>query len=428
MKKVLVSLVLLVACTFFSIFVSADNLFQQSIAPNSIETVTLSSGYYNVTLAPGEAYRFTWDVSNLNSNNIYIDAISSVYAGSSNPEVYGTASIDISSTAGGWAVFINQSDQSISGLDLSVSVNCSIYNSNNSYQTVRANLSIYGGTSFQTSYVSNASLNDKLNQILSTLGQSSSGVDFLGVDALFYYDKRFFNNAYIGYQLFPNSDGLFYCTDVSYTEIGFDNPIDGDVLLSLSPGSYYFAFTCSVEGSLEASDLVLALDNYTVSLRDVVISKESYTGSNRYYISAFFDLASSVTFRSSTLRLNHNVRSGFAYGGIARASQDSVASGALNPSQDQIVSDVDDAGESQASQEKELWTNINTYKGNLDFTLSGWDSASSGLSYVRDIFMIIWNNSPTQIITLSLMLGIAMLSIGRGVGAAVRVSRKRGDD
>ena len=46
--------------------------------------------------------------------------------------------------------------------------------------------------------------------------------------------------------------------------------------------------------------------------------------------------------------------------------------------------------------------------------MDSWLDFQSGLDYVRRIFMIIWNNSPTQVITLSLMLGLAMYLLGRG--------------
>ncbi len=90
--------------------------------------------------------------------------------------------------------------------------------------------------------------------------------------------------------------------------------------------------------------------------------------------------------------------------------------------------ELNNIGGQQSGQEDRLWQNINTYKSDISFSLDGWDDAAAGLSYVTNIFMVIWNNSPTQPIVLALMLGIAMLSIGRGVSAAVRVSHRRDKD
>lgn len=117
----------------------------------------------------------------------------------------------------------------------------------------------------------------------------------------------------------------------------------------------------------------------------------------------------------------------YVYPSNSQSVQDDIMEGAINPDQEGTVSDVDDAGHQQSQQEKEMWQNINSYKGDLSFNLDGWDDAAGGLSYVTGVFMTIWNNSPTQPIVLSLMLGIAMLSIGRGVSAAVRASSRRGD-
>lgn len=108
--------------------------------------------------------------------------------------------------------------------------------------------------------------------------------------------------------------------------------------------------------------------------------------------------------------------------------EDNSLSSGINPDQSGKTDELNNIGGQQSSQENQLWQNINTYKSNISFGLDGWDDAAAGLSYVTSVFMLIWNNSPTQAIVLSLMLGIAMLSIGRGVSAAVRVSHRRNKD
>ncbi len=108
---------------------------------------------------------------------------------------------------------------------------------------------------------------------------------------------------------------------------------------------------------------------------------------------------------------------------------------ATNPDQAQATTDVDNAALDLESFEDGIFTDINTYKADLDFSLDSWVEASAGLDYVRKIFMVIWNNSPSQIIVLSLMLGLAMYLLGRGpafqraeAAAARRERRHRGGD
>lgn len=108
--------------------------------------------------------------------------------------------------------------------------------------------------------------------------------------------------------------------------------------------------------------------------------------------------------------------------------EDNSLSSGINPDQSGKTDELNNIGGQQSGQEDQLWQNINTYKSDISFSLDGWDDAAAGLSYVTNIFMVIWNNSPTQPIVLALMLGIAMLSIGRGVSAAVRVSHRRNKD
>lgn len=108
--------------------------------------------------------------------------------------------------------------------------------------------------------------------------------------------------------------------------------------------------------------------------------------------------------------------------------EDNSLSSGINPDQSGKTDELNNIGGQQSSQENQLWQNINTYKSDISFSLDGWDDAASGLSYVTSVFMLIWNNSPIQPIVLALMLGIAMLSIGRGVSAAVRVSHRRNKD
>jgi hypothetical protein len=148
-----------------------------------------------------------------------------------------------------------------------------------------------------------------------------------------------------------------------------------------------------------------------------------YGSANRY--KAVIDVpAGGLTFGDVWIGLDSSGGYGCAY--LYLIEDNSLASG-INPDQSGKTDELNNIGGQQSGQEQQLWQNINTYKSNISFGLDGWDDAAAGLSYVTSVFMLIWNNSPTQAIVLSLMLGIAMLSIGRGVSAAVRVSHNRRD-
>lgn len=149
-----------------------------------------------------------------------------------------------------------------------------------------------------------------------------------------------------------------------------------------------------------------------------------YGNAKRY--KAVIDVpAGGLTFGDAWIGLDSSGGYGCAY--LYLIEDNSLSSG-INPDQSGKTDELNNIGGQQSGQEQQLWQNINTYKSNISFSLDGWDDAASGLSYVTNVFMLIWNNSPTQPIVLSLMLGIAMLSIGRGVSAAVRVSHRRNKD
>ena len=297
--------------------------------------------------------------------------------------------------------------------------------------TLRTNFTLnFGSMNFYNSNsIGMGDLNAKLNQILDALGQSSTP-DFLGDYAYFYFDNRFFSHAYVpnGYSSI-DSDGFFrWSSSNGNATIGFYNEVSGnaDRIVSsfFSSGQYFFISSVKnnayldtiefegVDQSYYSVQLYSTFQsngyNYTVTLVDV---KQPFACNTIYFIYG-----------------NANISDSVFYGAVVPADDDFIAGEAVNPDQSDLVEDVDNAGQQQQQQEDQLWSNINSYKGDLIFNLDDWSEAAGGLSYVSGIFMSIWNNSPTQIIVLSLMLGIAMLSIGRGAMAAVRVSRNRRDD
>lgn len=99
--------------------------------------------------------------------------------------------------------------------------------------------------------------------------------------------------------------------------------------------------------------------------------------------------------------------------------------GAGNQGQTDQANQIDAADEKLDEFTKTTFSNIDDYKKSLVFDVNSWVEAASALGYIQRVFMLIWDNSPTQIITLSLMLGLAMLLLGRGAKAAVSSRNKR---
>ena len=273
-------------------------------------------------------------------------------------------------------------------------------------------------------------INNKLNQILESLGESSGTPDFLGDYAYLYFDNRYFSNAYVpNGSASPDDNGFFrWNSSGGDASIGFYNQVTGDggriVSLFLSPGQYFFI--SSITNNAHVSSIVFeGVDSSYYSIKPYATFNS--TGYN-YTVTM---VTVEHPFACNTIYFNYGnvtISNAVFYGAIVPADDDFIAGEAVNPDQSGLVEDVDNAGQQQQAQEDQLWTNINSYKGDLTFNLDDWSEAADGLSYVSGIFMSIWDNSPTQIIVLSLMLGIAMLSIGRGAMAAVRVSRNRRND
>lgn len=250
---------------------------------------------------------------------------------------------------------------------------------------------------------------------------------FLGDDALVYFDGTYFNkiNAYGGSGSVSVNEDTGQVTMNNAYALYFESNGNEPVIF-LQEGRYYAV--CNVSSTSSHYTFFLSGANSSEYPDQYETSGHYFEWGNRFLV---ITIDVKVPIATSSIIIGGGrgeTYSGLFYGGIVRASLDDVMSSAVNPDQSGLIDDVDNAGQQQAQQEEQLWTNINSYKGDLTFNLDDWSEAAGGLSYVSGIFMQIWNNSPTQIIILSLMLGIAMLSIGRGVHAAVRVSRHRDDD
>lgn len=263
----------------------------------------------------------------------------------------------------------------------------------------------------------------KLDTILEQLGDSSViAPDFLGSDAIVYFRKDYFSNlsANSG-SAYYNSRGMAVATLSGSNQLTF---ADSTQTIALSPGDYYI-YVAAV-GRYAQYGGTVSFFGYDSSAFDVVdrVNKQLYTDGSCMSVIRI-RVKEPIMTTDITFTFSWSMSGITVYGGIVAVDDDVIFDDALNSEQDGLSDQVDDAGHQQSQQESDMWQNINSYKSDISFGLDGWNEATNGLSYVTGIFMTVWNNSPTQPIVLSLMLGIAMLSIGRGVMAAVRVQRNR---
>lgn len=443
MKKLVVSMFLLVTASFFFVCgasaTSFDGYYQygtvtsivtDKVVYNDLSIPAGTESYFDVSFTFGQVTYYNSTMQQISVGSVtYSTSVGFLSISSSDPSVV------ISYDEDNRVHCLFQND--FSG-DLQFSIKYYIRNtltggspSNATLQniTMRRTVTTHYGNmnhSFNGS-PSFGVIDDKLNQILESLGASSGSSKFLGDDALFYLNESYFQgvNGSSGVRNF-NSDGVCEFTSPASSTpyrvhyFGGDGTSSGSQsVVGLQSGDYVFYYSAPVE----VSNIIIYdwQDNYSIKDHVDVIRDISHVG---YFV---IHVSSPISSWQFSLEFNDSF-TGVIYGGLARMDINQSAQDAINPDQSGLVDDVDNAGQQQQQQEKQLWTNINSYKGDLTFNLDDWSEAAGGLSYVSGIFMSIWNNSPTQIIVLSLMLGIAMLSIGRGAMAAVRVSRNRRND
>lgn len=98
-------------------------------------------------------------------------------------------------------------------------------------------------------------------------------------------------------------------------------------------------------------------------------------------------------------------------------------SGAVNSGQAGANQEIQDNVGQLEDFDNKIFTDVSDYTSQLDFGLGDWSEAAAGISYIGSIFMLIWDNSPTQVIVLSLMVGLCLLILGRGPRVAGEVRR-----
>lgn len=95
----------------------------------------------------------------------------------------------------------------------------------------------------------------------------------------------------------------------------------------------------------------------------------------------------------------------------------------VNPGQDEANQQLQDSVGQLEDFDNSVFTDVSQYTSQLDFGLGDWSEAAAGISYIGSIFMLVWDNSPTQVIVLSLMVGLCLLILGRGPRVAGEVRR-----
>ncbi|MFR3218712.1 MAG: hypothetical protein ACLTV4_03810 [Ruthenibacterium lactatiformans] len=98
-------------------------------------------------------------------------------------------------------------------------------------------------------------------------------------------------------------------------------------------------------------------------------------------------------------------------------------SGAVNSGQAGANQEIQDNVGQLEDFDNTIFTDVSGYTSQLDFGLGDWSEAAAGISYIGSIFMLVWDNSPTQVIVLSLMVGLCLLILGRGPRVAGEVRR-----
>lgn len=415
---------IMVAASFFFVCgVSADSKVQFTLDPGETMVVYLDNEYsFDVPgNSKGDYGFFNWEVSETPIGHTGLIKSSVVnYAGASMPNITVSAQRD-STYSGNFTFMFNSNVGSGSTVRLYLSVAVTLQNLTDNTISGYMGLNLSGWNYSASNIPNTGTLDEMLNQILDALGESSGASAFLGDDALFYLNSSYFPVVELngGSGSYDSNYGYFNVTSAASNvpfNVHFNSVSPGrPISLAFSPGTYVFYWSAPAIPNVIFPNTSSYLE---------ILETGNIENSGIYYGYVVFSIDHFVSGPRVTLSFNDTF-TGYIYGGCIPASDDYLAGAAVNPDQSGLVEDVDNAGQQQQQQEDQLWTNINSYKGDLTFNLDDWSEAAGGLSYVSGIFMSIWNNSPTQIIVLSLMLGIAMLSIGRGAMAAVRVSRNR---
>lgn len=214
-----------------------------------------------------------------------------------------------------------------------------------------------------------------------------------------------------------SSDGLVWSvTDFGdFTAIGWDYGFTGTPLTPyLAPGVTY-RFTVSWPGSYTGHSFDELPDAFSVE-----------TFNNRVVVDYLFTPDSLYPLYSVVFPLSGSFIGGRVSFYVQRddsSHTDVVFEDAVNPGQDEANQQLQDSVGQLEDFDNKIFTDVSDYTSQLDFGLGDWSEAAAGISYIGSIFMLIWDNSPTQVIVLSLMVGLCLLILGRGPRVAGEVRR-----
>lgn len=199
-----------------------------------------------------------------------------------------------------------------------------------------------------------------------------------------------------------------------------------------SAGSYYgpgSADGCFVSQNNADIDFRLNDLTYTVNrnLWNVTGTSSTYQP-DTYTVVAFYMFFDSDASASDIVSAINDANTDINQGlDDLQSAIDGWGSGSVNPGADSAISSADSALGDLSSSEDVYWEQISTQIDDLDFSITDISALSAGLTYISGIFMIVWNSDFRTPIVLSLMLGLVLLVIGRGVRfqAAARRSERR---
>lgn len=231
---------------------------------------------------------------------------------------------------------------------------------------------------------------------------------------------------------------------LNYTSISGANDMLQLVPVSnvlLTPGVHYLlSVSLSSISELQAVGFVDYPSEVTVV--DTVIALSEVAGQTIFNGQISFTVSAPVSIRSLPVRsvfVNDSSAEVYQYSlsysgyesneDVVQAIKDQTQhfedsfGGAVNPGQAGANQEIQDNVGQLEDFDNKIFTDVSDYTSQLDFGLGDWSEAAAGISYIGSIFMLIWDNSPTQVIVLSLMVGLCLLILGRGPRVAGEVRR-----
>lgn len=249
-------------------------------------------------------------------------------------------------------------------------------------------------------------------------------------DTFLYYSNGWLTGTFNSSNYFVDS---FSASSVKSMQWNSRPVTDGvaPVLMSGVPYFFELVFPGSYSGDLSnisctVGSTEVVAQNATISLSDTKGSESSV--GYQCVLSFMFTPDKTLALDSFYFWLGGNlsftvVPGGYVRASVVRAPDSFVVNQAVNPGQDEVNQQFQDSVGQLEDFDNKIFTDVSDYTSQLDFGLGDWSEAAAGISYIGSIFMLIWDNSPTQVIVLSLMVGLCLLILGRGPRVAGEVRR-----